>query len=499
MARDVYGIEAGDRVLQFASLSFDASVQEIFPALIAGAAVVVRDEDMISRPDLFLDRCAGLGVTVLATATAYWRELVSAIDRHEAVLPASVRMVIIGGEAAHARTVERWRARVRPGVRLLNTYGPTEAIVTATVADLTSWSGTGPVPIGSPLPGVTCRVVGPDGAEAAAGQPGELRIGGAALATGYLRRPEMTAERFVPGPGGAPEYRTGDRVRRLPDGTLEYLGRLDRQVKIRGFRVEPAEVEAALRRLPGVADAVVLADESGGQTRLVAHLLVEDGGPDAAEVRRRLRDQVPPYLVPAVIRLHDSFPLTLQGKVDTAALAAVPPSAADADVPDSPASPADDSAGGLAGGLTDSAGAHPAEARVRGLWESLLGVTGIGPADDFFALGADSLQAIRLISRLRRECGTELRLSDLYAAPTFAEVVAAVRASAEVAAKVRASGEAMAAGRASAAAPGAIGGTASGSAVDTVPGAAVEAAAGVAVEASLGFGAGASEGWDASG
>ncbi|MFI7617261.1 amino acid adenylation domain-containing protein [Nonomuraea terrae] len=423
VARDAYGIGPDDRVLQFASLSFDASVQEIFPALIAGAAVVVRDEDMISRPDLFLDRCADLGVTVLAMATAYWRELVSAIDRHEAALPASVRMVIIGGEAAHARTVERWRARVRPGVRLLNTYGPTETIVTATVADLTSWSGADPVPIGFPLPGVTCRVVGPDGTEAAAGQPGELRIGGAALATGYLRRPETTAERFVPGPGGAPEYRTGDRVRRLPDGTLEYLGRLDRQVKIRGFRVEPAEVEAALRRLAGVADAVVLADESGGQTRLVAHLIAEDGRTDATEVRRRLREQVPHHLVPAVIRCHESFPLTLQGKVDTAALAAVspsvppsvPPVAVDGDVP-----------GGDPGSAEGSG--DTAEARVRALWENLLGVTGIGPADDFFALGADSLQAIRLISRLRRECGAELALSELYAAPTFADMVAAVRA-----------------------------------------------------------------------
>ncbi|WP_440085392.1 amino acid adenylation domain-containing protein [Streptosporangium sp. LJ11] len=408
-ARDEYGITQDDRVLQFASLSFDASVQEIFPALTAGAAVFVRDDDMISRPDLFLDGCADLGITVLPMATAYWRELVSAIDREEAALPASVRMVIIGGEAVHARTVERWHARVRRRVRLLNTYGPTEAIVTATAADLTTWHGDDPVPIGLPLPGVTCRVVTPHGAEADDGRPGELYIGGAALATGYLHRPELTAERFVSGPGGSPEYRTGDRVRRLPDGTLEYLGRFDRQVKIRGFRVEPAEVEAALRRIPGITDAVVLVDESGGQARLVGHLIADIGGPDTAEVRRRLREEVPHYLVPAVISLHASFPLNIQGKVDRAALAAVPL--------------ASDGVAVREAGPQDSV-----EARVRALWESLLGVTGIGPDEDFFALGADSLHAIRMISRLRRECGAELALSELYAAPTFAEVVAAVRA-----------------------------------------------------------------------
>ncbi|MEU8380032.1 amino acid adenylation domain-containing protein [Streptosporangium sp. NPDC048865] len=408
-ARDEYGITQDDRVLQFASLSFDASVQEIFPALTAGAAVLVRDDDMISRPDLFLDGCADLGVTVLPLATAYWRELVSSIDRGEAALPASVRMVIIGGEAAHARTVERWHARVRRHVRLLNTYGPTEAIVTATAADLTSWRGDDPVPIGFPLPGVTCRVVTPHGAEAADGRPGELYIGGAALATGYLHRPELTAERFVSGPGGAPEYRTGDRVRRLPDGTLEYLGRFDRQVKIRGFRVEPAEVETALRGISGIADAVVLVDESDGQARLVGHLVADAGGPDAAEVRRRLSEQVPHYLVPAVISLHASFPLNVQGKVDRAALAAVPL--------------ASDGVAGREAGPQDTV-----EARVRALWESLLGVTGVGPADDFFALGADSLHAIRMISRLRHEYGAELALSELYAAPTFAEVVAAARA-----------------------------------------------------------------------
>ncbi|MDX3855197.1 non-ribosomal peptide synthetase [Streptomyces sp. AK02-01A] len=404
-ARERYGFTPEDRVLQFASLSFDASVEEIFPPLTAGATVVIRDEDMISRPDLFLDRCAALGVTVLDLPTAYWHELVTAIDRDEATLPSCVRMVIVGGEAVHAEAVARWRARVGSGVRLLNTYGPTETTVVATAADLTEWSGAGPVPIGSPLTGVVCRVVAADGATAAAGEPGELRVGGAGLATGYLGRPDLTEERFVTGPGGEPEYRTGDRVRQLSDGAFEYLGRLDQQVKIRGFRVEPMEVETALRKLPGVSDAVVLVDERAGGPRLVGHLLTEPDGPDAAEVRRLLAEDLPHYLVPAVFSVHDAFPLTVQGKVDRAALAETAPVAPVAE-------------DGAAPVLSS------AEERVGAVWRDLLAVTAIGPTDDFFALGGDSLHAIRMISRLRREYGAELTLSGLYAAPTLAEVAA---------------------------------------------------------------------------
>ncbi|GII58659.1 hypothetical protein Pth03_70480 [Planotetraspora thailandica] len=417
-----YGIAPDDRVLQFASLSFDASVEEIFPTLAAGATVVVRDEDMISRPDLFLDRCAALGVTVLDLPTAYWHELVGALDRGEAELPQAVRLVIIGGEAAHAAAVRRWQARAgRPGrgapVRLLNTYGPTETTVVATVADLTDWAGDEPVPIGHPLPGVSCRVLAPDGEPVAAGEPGELYIGGAGVATGYLGRPELTAERFVPGPDGAAEYRTGDRVRLLPDGGLAYLGRLDQQVKLRGFRIEPGEIEARLRELPGVADAVVVVEDRAGQQRLAARLLTAGGGElngdlDTASVRQALAQTLPGHLVPSVFTVHSAFPMTAQGKVDRASLAeAIDDSAVDGDT------------GTDTGHDT---GHDTPEDRVRALWSRLLGARDIAPGDDFFALGGDSLDAIRMISALRREHGAELTLGRLYAAPTLAAVVECV-------------------------------------------------------------------------
>ncbi|MFJ2477941.1 amino acid adenylation domain-containing protein [Streptomyces sp. NPDC087659] len=402
-----YGIVREDRVLQFASLGFDASVQEIFPALIAGAAVVVRDEDMISHPGLFMERCAEYGVTVLPMATAYWREVTAALDRNEAVVPPSVRMVVIGGEEAHAGTVDRWRAR-SGGVRLLNTYGPTEAVVTATVADLTNWSGDGPVPIGHPLPGVSCRVVRPDGSSAADGESGELLLGGAALAAGYLGLPGVTAERFLAGPGSAREYVTGDRVRRLPDGSLAYLGRLDRQVKIRGFRIEPGEVESALRAVPAVLDAVVSVDRRTDPPRLAAHLLVA-GDLDAGELRRVLAERIPRHMTPAVFSSHTSFPRTVQGKVDVAALA------------DAPLAPLRDGTAERA-----SAGGKIADRLVE-LWQDLLGVPGVLPGDDFFALGGDSLQAVRLIGRIREEFDAELTLSGFLRDATPAATAEAIR------------------------------------------------------------------------
>ncbi|MFF5077406.1 amino acid adenylation domain-containing protein [Actinoplanes sp. NPDC000266] len=377
-ARERYGVGEQDRWLHFAPISFDASVEEIFVPLTAGATVVVRDDEMISRPDLFLRRCAELGVTVVDLPTSYWLEVLGALSRGEARLPSTVRTVIIGGEAVSASAVREWQRAAGDSVRLLNTYGPTETTVVVTVADLTTWTGDGPVPIGHPLDGVRCRVLGPDGVPA---DEGELRIGGPFVATGYLNRPELTAERFLDG-----EFRTGDRVRLGPDGQLEYLGRFDQQLKIRGFRVEPGEVEAALCRQPDVIDAVVLGDGD----RLVAHLLTT--GDDVSVVREKLLAELPSHLVPAAFVRHDTFPRTPQGKTDREALAA-----------------------------TSKPAAGRVEEGVAGLWRRLLP----GDADDFFAAGGDSLVAVRLLSALHREFGVALTLRELYASPTLTALTAA--------------------------------------------------------------------------
>ncbi|MGW7194235.1 amino acid adenylation domain-containing protein, partial [Streptomyces sp. NPDC054838] len=245
-----YGITAGDRVLQFAPLHFDASVEEVFLTLGAGGTLVLRDEDMLDVPGL-LAGCAAHGITVLDLPTAYWHELAHALATGVAELPPTLRTVIIGGEAALPERVAQWCRTVDPDrVRLLNTYGPTEATVVATVADLSRYAG-GPVPIGLPLPGVRAAVV-----------DGELWLLGGALAHGYLGRPELTATRFT-ALEGQRAYRTGDLIHvREEDGQLGFQGRADDEVKINGHRVDPASVESVLTAHPGVREAAVVPQET---------------------------------------------------------------------------------------------------------------------------------------------------------------------------------------------------------------------------------------------
>ncbi|MFE7568534.1 amino acid adenylation domain-containing protein [Streptomyces sp. NPDC057539] len=389
---DRFAFARGDRILQFASLSFDTSVEEIFCPLLRGATLVLRDDDMISRPDLFLDRCGVLGITVLDLPTAYWHQLVAALDRGETALPAAVRCVIIGGETARPDAVRRWQAAVGDATRLFNTYGPTETTVGATAADVTEWSGD-VVPIGLPHPGVTCRI----------GDDGELLIGGIGVVEGYLNRPELTAERFTTTPEWGREYRTGDRVRRSADGQLEFLGRLDDQVKIRGHRVEPAEVEAALRELDGITDAVVLVDERTGRAKLIGHVVIAEAATDLAAVRGALADVLPAHLVPAALIPHARFPLNPQGKIDKAALTATP---TPEHVPEVALTAAERSAATL--------------------FQEVLGLPVTSPADDFLALGGDSLDAVRLIAALRPRHGAELTLTRWYADPTVAALATVI-------------------------------------------------------------------------
>nr|WP_269328855.1 non-ribosomal peptide synthetase/MFS transporter [Kineosporia babensis] len=388
-----FGFAPGERILQFASLSFDVSVEEIFPALTRGATVVLRDDDMISRPDLFLDRCGALGITLLDLPTAYWHELVAALSRGEAQLPPSIRCVIVGGETARPDAVRDWQqATAGSPVRLYNTYGPTETTVGATAADVTEWSGE-VVPIGIPLDGITCRI----------GEDGELLVGGTGVAQGYLNRPELTAERFITTPGHGREYRTGDRVR-WADGQLEFLGRLDDQVKIRGYRVEPGEVEAALRELPEITDAVVLVDERGGHPRLVGHLVTATTT-DLAAVRDQLAATLPAAYVPSLFVRHDRFPLTPQGKIDKKTLGAL--------VPEPVA-------------VSDFSGFSANEQAAAALIESVLGVVVTSTTDDFLALGGDSLDSVRLIAALRQQHGTEITLAQWYSNSTVAALAAAI-------------------------------------------------------------------------
>ncbi|MER6147131.1 amino acid adenylation domain-containing protein [Streptomyces hirsutus] len=400
-ARETFGLTARDRVLTFASTSFDASFEQILPALSTGATVLVRPDD-IWAPQELAARVAAERVTVMELTPSYWTELVARLDTLAPRL-ASLRLLVTGGEALPADPLRHWFAHL-PGVPVVNTYGPTETVISATAHTLPG-APAGRVPIGRPLGGRRTYVVDPLGEPVPLGVPGELVIGGPETARGYLGRPALTAERFVPDPFGARGgrlYRTGDVVRRLADGELEFLGRNDDQVKIRGFRVEPGEAEAVLRGHPGVRGAAVVVRPLNGETALVGY--AAGGGLSEESLRTHCRTHLPHYLVPSAFVLLDSLPLTVQGKLDTAALPE----------PEKPAPRA------------GVAPRTPAETVVAQIWCEVLDLPKVGVHDDFFALGGHSLRAVAVASRLRTAFDCPLQVRDLFEHPTVERLAAEV-------------------------------------------------------------------------
>jgi amino acid adenylation domain-containing protein len=398
----LFAIGPDSAVLQFASFSFDASVSEIFTALLSGAQLHLAERaDLIPGPDLERTvRERGITVATLAPTA------LAALD-DPGRLP-SLRTVVSAGEACPAPLAARWSR----GRRFLNAYGPTEVTVCATaevVAERVAGDPSpGGVPIGRPIDNIRVAVLAPDGGAAADGVAGEIALSGIGLARGYLGRPDLTAERFIPALAGEPgerAYRTGDLGRWLPDGRLELLGRIDQQIKVRGYRIEPGEIEAAMASLPGIAEAAVVArDEPGGDRRLAAFFVPAGRETQPAELRRQLARQLPEHMVPAVFIPLSSFPLTPNGKVDRAALARRP-------------LPQEEAVGGGA------ALRGPVEELIAAVWADVLGLSGsqgIGAHDRFFDLGGHSLLATQVLSRLRQAFGVELTMRDFFAAPTVA-------------------------------------------------------------------------------
>jgi amino acid adenylation domain-containing protein len=391
-----------DRVLQFASFSFDISVEEIFPTWAAGAALVFRPAGL---PDAaaFSRLVEERGITVVDLPTAYFHEWMQGVDEGAAAFPRTLRLATIGGERARPDSVAAW-ARRAGGRRLLNSYGPTEATITATAHEAGAHADPrAEVPIGRPLAGVRAYVL--DGAmrPAPVGVPGELYLGGVQVARGYLGRPALTAAAFVPDPladePGARLYRTGDRVR-WKEGVLEFLGRVDDQVKVRGFRVEPGEIEAVLRGFPGVRETVVVAHGEGGEKRLAAY--VAGQGVDAAALRAHAAARLPEHMVPAAFAVLAALPLTPSGKVDRRAL------------------PAPDLGAGRAAPRT------PTEEVLAGIWAALLGVERVGADDGFFDLGGHSLLATRLVARVREAFGVDVPMRAVFEDPVLARFAARV-------------------------------------------------------------------------
>ncbi|WP_155742746.1 non-ribosomal peptide synthetase, partial [Xanthomonas graminis] len=319
-----YGLGPQDRVLQFATLAFDASVEEIFGALCSGATLVLRDDTWLDT-EQFWPQCAQAGITVVDLPTRFWAQLCA----QSLQIPDCVRQVIIGGEALTPAMRQTWMQGTR--TPLLDTYGPTEAVVVATTQSVGADTPTG---IGRPLAGTQAHVLDRHAQPLPIGARGELHLAGTALARGYLGRPDLTAERFVPDPfpdqPGQRMYKTGDLACWRADGTLGFLGRSDRQVKLRGFRIELGEIEAALRGCDGVREAVVIARNDTGQDRLVAYLIADNTCIDTDRLRTQLAARLPDYMLPAAYVALDALPLTVNGKLDRRALPMPPLSIADA-------------------------------------------------------------------------------------------------------------------------------------------------------------------------
>src|SRR5215213_7151460 len=416
-----YEITATDRVLQFASLSFDASVEEIFPSLTCGSTLVLRSDRMVDSMQRFVRECSERAISVLDLPTAFWHELVLAFESEGLTLPPSVRLVIIGGEKVLSERVAQWHAhtaRTARPARMINTYGPTEATVVATLCELRPGAShdlvpQDEVPIGRPLGNALIYILDGSLNPLPIGVPGELHVGGSGLARGYVNRPELTSERFIPDPfSDVPEarlYKTGDIARWRGDGNIEFLGRLDDQVKIRGFRVEPAEVEAVLGQHPALRGTAVLArtGASGGE-RLVAYVVPHRRPePTARELGGYLKERLPEYMVPSTFVTLDSLPLTPSGKVDRRSLPA--PGLSDIRAENVYAEPR-----------------TPAEEQLVEIWEEILGLERVGIHDNFFELGGHSLLATQVVSRLNRHFGVELPLRVLFEDSTIEGLALAV-------------------------------------------------------------------------
>ena len=398
-----YEVTAEDRVLQFASLSFDTSAEEIYCALVCGATLVLRADAMITSPKQFLESCAALGITMLDLPTGYWHHLVNAIVEDDLQVPGSLRLVILGGEQAHAEHVTKWLERAGRNTRLVNTYGPTEATVVTTTFDLTEHRDGAVVAIGRTIAGTSVYVLDDARQPAPVGIPGELYIGGAGVARGYLNRPELTAQKFIANPFGEGRlYRSGDLVRYQADGNLEFLGRADNQVKIRGFRIELEEIEEAIRSHVTVTDAIVkVIEDSDGDKRLCAYVVFDgEGAGELNDLRSFLKGKLPPHMVPGIFTMLDRLPLTANGKVDRRAL------------PDP--SHEQQRTEGFIGPRT------PTEELVASAWCQALKLSRVSMDDNFFELGGHSLLAARVFTELQKTVTIELNLIDIFNAPTVA-------------------------------------------------------------------------------
>ena len=416
--KDKYGMSNRDRVLQAASISFDAAAEEIYPCLISGATLVLRTAEMLGAVSTFIQKCWEWELTVLMMGTAYWHQLTAELATTNETLPPSVRLLANGGEQWLLEKLKLWqksmedRSRVqnlKAAPMLMNGYGPTEATVLSTVYNLSELrleNTQGQQIIGTAFDNVQTYILDIFLQPVPIGVPGELHIGGMGLARGYLHRPDLTDAKFIAHPFKQSEriYKTGDLARYLPDGNIEFLGRIDNQVKIRGFRIELGEIETLLISHPQISEAVVIdSDDIPGSKRLVAYIVETFSGTSLpqSQLRSFLKQKLPDYMIPSAFVVLDALPLTPNGKVDRRGLPKP-----DTNRPDSEAD--------YVAPQTD------VERTIAAVWEEVLHLENISIHDNFFEIGGHSLLATQIISRLRQILQMDLSIRTLFTAPTIA-------------------------------------------------------------------------------
>jgi len=392
----IFNVKSDSRVLQFSSLSFDASIFEIVMALLNGATLCLGTQDSLLPGSNLIRLLRDQEIAIVTLPP-------SALAALPVEKIPTLRTINVAGEVCSAGLVARWAANHR----FFNLYGPTETTIWATAAELDDGSRT--PHIGRPIGNTQIYILNSQLQPVPVGVPGELYIGGVGVTRGYLNRPELTADRFISNPfsdePNARLYKTGDLARYLPDGNIEFLGRIDHQVKIRGFRIELGEIEAVLAQHPAAREVVVIVREDNpGDKRLLAYIILnQPKSLDAADLRAFLKQKLPDYMIPTAFITMDAFPLTPNGKIDRRAL------------------PAPEQAQ-ISAGKTFVSPRTPVEETLVKIWEEILGLKRIGVQDNFFDLGGHSLLATQVMSRLQGTFQVEIPLRNFFESPTVAEL-----------------------------------------------------------------------------
>jgi amino acid adenylation domain-containing protein/thioester reductase-like protein len=408
---DKYQINSHDRILQFTTFIFDVAAEEIFPAWLSGATLIICPQEMVTNLIEFSQFLAQESLTVVNLPTPYWQEWVLEIDRKVSQIPDSLRLVITGSDQVLPEKLALWQKLVtekRQNIQWINAYGLTETTITSTVYQLPvnyQLNTTHSVPIGRPIANTEIYILDQNLQPVPIGIPGELHIGGAGLARGYLNRKQLTNEKFISNPISSSKssrlYKTGDLARYLPDGNIEFLGRIDYQVKIRGFRIELGEIEAVLAQHPLVkSSAVIVREIQPGNKQLIAYVVTEDHSNIQQDLRSFLKQNLPDYMLPAFFVRLAELPLTPTGKINRRALSALMLE--------------------LNHEIDYILPRNPLEQKLAEIWCQVLGLEKVSVEENFFNLGGHSLATIQIISRIRETLKIDLPLQYLFTEPTIA-------------------------------------------------------------------------------